>query len=120
MIIDNLHDLTDNKQEKVLIKNALANKNVFILGDFNFHLPFENKLLNELKYNDEAVDLIAWRYQIKLADAMKWFGELEYAAKAELNEEEMNVIFGKLVKFKIIDAIPNIFDICYNKTVELA
>jgi hypothetical protein len=32
----------------------------------------------------------------------------------------MNVIFGKLVQFKIIDAIPNIFDICYNKTVELA
>jgi sulfonate transport system substrate-binding protein len=83
-------------------------------------LEIVNQSCNELKYNDEAVDLIAWRYQIKLADAMKWFSELEYAAKAELNEEEMNVIFGKLVQFKIIDAIPNIFDICYNKTVELA
>lgn len=83
-------------------------------------LEIVNQSCNELKFNDEAVDLIAWRYQIKLADAMKWFSELEYAAKAEINEEEMNVIFGKLVQFNIIDAIPNIFDICYNKTVELA
>jgi ABC-type nitrate/sulfonate/bicarbonate transport system substrate-binding protein len=83
-------------------------------------LEIVNQSCNDLKFNEDAVDLIAWRYQIKLADAMKWFGELEYAAKAELNEEEMNIIFGKLLQFKIINSIPNIFDICYSKTVELA
>ncbi len=82
-------------------------------------LEIVNESCNELKFNSEAVDLIAWRYQIKLADAFKWFNELEYAGKAEINEEEMNSIFTELVKYKIIDAVPNIFDICYNKTVEL-
>lgn len=83
-------------------------------------LDIINLSCNELKYNAEAVDLIAWRYQIKLADAMKWFNELEYAAKAEINEAEMNKIFLNLLKYKIIDFIPNILNICYGKTVELA
>ncbi|MES2381250.1 MAG: substrate-binding domain-containing protein [Bacteroidota bacterium] len=81
-------------------------------------LEVVNKSCNDLKYNDEAVDLIAWRYQIKLADAMSWFSELEYAAKAEVSEEEMNQILDKLVQFNIIESKPDIFDICYNKTLE--
>lgn len=83
-------------------------------------LEVVNKSCEDLKYNDEAVDLIAWRYQIKLADAMKWFGELEYAAKAEINETQMQEIFLKLVEFGIIEHIPNIFDVCYNKNLEMA
>ena len=82
-------------------------------------LAIVNESCNDLKFNDEAVDLIAWRYQIKLVDAMNWFGELEYAAKAEINELDMNIIFSKLVQFKILQTIPNIFDICYYKTLEL-
>ncbi len=81
-------------------------------------LEVVNKSCNDLKYNDEAVDLIAWRYQIKLADAMLWFSELEYAAKAEVSEEEMNQILDKLVQFNIIENKPDISDICYNKTLE--
>jgi ABC-type nitrate/sulfonate/bicarbonate transport system substrate-binding protein len=82
-------------------------------------LAIVNESCNDLKFNDEAVDLIAWRYQIKLADAMKWFGELEYAAKSEINEMEMLEIFSKLVQFNILKKAPNIFEICYHKTLEL-
>ena len=51
-IIENLPNFAENTQEQFQIKNALDNKNVFVLGDFNFHLPWENELLKEYKFND--------------------------------------------------------------------
>lgn len=82
-------------------------------------LDIVNESCQDLKYNDEAIDLIAWRYQIKLADAMKWFGELEYANTDEINEDKMSEIFSKLVQFKILKTFPSFFDVCYNKNIEV-
>lgn len=83
-------------------------------------LDIINKSCHDLKSNSEAVDLIAWRYQIKLADSIKWFNELEYAKKTEIDFDEMNDIFSKLLKLKIIDSMPIANEICLENSLELA
>jgi ABC-type nitrate/sulfonate/bicarbonate transport system substrate-binding protein len=82
-------------------------------------LDIINQSCQDLKSNQEAVDLIAWRYQIKLADAMQWFSELEYAARPQISEANMNDIFAKLKQFSIIERIPDIEEICYFANVEV-
>jgi hypothetical protein len=80
-------------------------------------LDIINQSCQDLKNNQEAVNLIAWRYQIKLADAMQWFSELEYASKPQISEAYMNDILAKLKEFSIIERIPEIEDICYSAIV---
>ncbi len=82
-------------------------------------LEIINQSCHDLKSNQEAVDLIAWRYQIKLADAMQWFSELEYAARPQISEAYMNDILAKLKQFSIIDSIPEIEEICYSANVDV-
>jgi sulfonate transport system substrate-binding protein len=82
-------------------------------------LDIINQSCHDLKSNQEAVDLIAWRYQIKLADAMQWFSELEYAARPHISEAYMNDILAKLKQFSIIDSIPEIEEICYSANVDV-
>lgn len=82
-------------------------------------LDIINQSCHDLKSNQEAVDLIAWRYQIKLADAMQWFSELEYAARPQISEAYMNDILAKLKQFSIIDSIPEIEEICYSANVDV-
>lgn len=80
-------------------------------------LDIINQSCKDLKNNQEAVNLIAWRYQIKLADAMQWFSELEYASKPQISEAYMNDKLAKLKEFSIIERIPEIEDICYSAIV---
>jgi ABC-type nitrate/sulfonate/bicarbonate transport system substrate-binding protein len=80
-------------------------------------LDIINQSCQDLKNNQEAVNLIAWRYQIKLADAMQWFSELEYASKPQISEAYMNDILAKLKEFSIIERIPEIEEICYSAIV---
>lgn len=82
-------------------------------------LDIINQSCQDLKSNQEAVDLIAWRYQIKLADAMQWFSELEYAAKPQISESYMMDILAKLKQFSIIERIPEIEEICYSANLEV-
>jgi len=67
-----------------------------------------------LKYNNvEAVDTIAWRYQLKLADALQWFRELEYNYTPEIDDMEMLLVLNDLKKLGIINRIPLIEEICH-------
>ncbi|MFN4082927.1 MAG: substrate-binding domain-containing protein [Bacteroidia bacterium] len=67
-----------------------------------------------LKYFEtEAVDMIAWRYKLKLADACQWFAELEYNYTPEIDEIEFISILNDLKKLGIINRIPNIDEVCY-------
>jgi ABC-type nitrate/sulfonate/bicarbonate transport system substrate-binding protein len=101
---------------------VVAATNQFIQNQSNtLHEVLEiiNKSCHELKSNSEAVDLIAWRYQIKLADAMNWFNELEYAEKTEIDMEQMELVFGKLASFNILDKIPSFNNVCHSHEIEL-
>jgi ABC-type nitrate/sulfonate/bicarbonate transport system substrate-binding protein len=70
-----------------------------------------------LKNNSHSPALIAERYGIKLEDAMEWFKDLEYAYNPEINEQEMVVILKALHELNIIDHIPQLNDICFEKNV---
>ncbi len=72
-----------------------------------------------LKNNSEAPALVAQRYGIKPEDAMEWFKELEYACHPEINEQHMRGILHELKELHIIDQIPTLTDICYEKNLEL-
>ncbi len=72
-----------------------------------------------LKNNSAAPALIAERYGIKLADAMQWFKELEYACHPEMEELQLKKILFELYKLKIISRIPNLSEICYDKNIEM-
>jgi ABC-type nitrate/sulfonate/bicarbonate transport system substrate-binding protein len=72
-----------------------------------------------LKNNSAAPKLIANRYGIKEEDAVLWFKELEYAYQPEMDAAALNNILLALHKFKIIDSIPSLTEICYEKNVEL-
>jgi sulfonate transport system substrate-binding protein len=72
-----------------------------------------------LKNNSQAPALIAARYGIKETDAMQWFKELEYAYHPEMNELEWADILDKLKQFNIIDSVPELTEICYDKNIEL-
>lgn len=72
-----------------------------------------------LKNNSVAPQLIASRYGIKEQDALLWFKELEYAYQPEMDGAGWNSILLALKKFGIIDRIPELTEICYEKNVEL-
>lgn len=99
---------------------AATNEFIYTQND-SLHevLDIINQSCQDLKSNQEAVDLIAWRYQIKLADAIQWFSELEYAAKPQINEAYMMEILTKLKQFSIIESTPDIAEICYSANVEI-
>lgn len=71
-----------------------------------------------LKNNSEAPALIAQRYGIKPEDAMEWFQELEYAYHPEINPKQMTDILHELKDLHIIDQIPPLNYICYEKNIE--
>ncbi len=71
-----------------------------------------------LKNNSEAPALIAYRYGIKLDDAMAWFKELEYAYHPEMDEDEVLAIFDKLKQFGILSFIPEPATVCFYKHLE--
>lgn len=72
-----------------------------------------------LKNNSAAPSLIAKRYGIKEEDAMLWFRDLEYACHPEMDEMDMHKILLELYKLKIIDRIPALPEVCYEKNLEL-
>lgn len=72
-----------------------------------------------LKNNSAAPSLIANRYGIKEEDAMLWFRELEYACHPEMEELQMYKILHELYKLGIINRIPALPEICFEKNLEL-
>ncbi len=69
--------------------------------------------------NSKAPAMIAERYGIKENDAMMWFKELEYACHQQMNEQQWNNILTRLLKFEMINRIPELSEICYGKNIEL-
>lgn len=77
-----------------------------------------NKSCFKLKYTEpEAVEMVAWRYHIKVEDATNWFKELEYNYVPEIDEIEFVSILNDLKKFGIIKRLPNIDEICLMSNV---
>jgi sulfonate transport system substrate-binding protein len=72
-----------------------------------------------LKNNSAAAELISQRYGIKLEDAKQWFKELEYACHPEMGELEMSKILYELYKLHIINRVPELMEVCYEKNLEL-
>ena len=54
-IIDDIEECDDKK-----IKNACKNNNIIILGDFNFHYPFETKIIDDINYVDLLLEREYW------------------------------------------------------------
>ena len=65
-IIDELPEFTESRKQQEKVKNAIENNNVIILGDFNFHLPWENKHLKKYKFND------LWLERYSHFDGITW------------------------------------------------
>lgn len=72
-----------------------------------------------LKNNSAAPELISQRYGIKLEDAQQWFRELEYAYHPEMGELEVSGILQELHSLHIINRVPGLMEICYEKNLEL-
>jgi sulfonate transport system substrate-binding protein len=74
-----------------------------------------NKSCYSLKFKEEeATQMVAWRYQLKLADAKQWFSELEYNYAEEIDEIQMVSILNDLKSLQIIDRLPALEEICYS------
>lgn len=73
-----------------------------------------------LKNNSEAPALIASRYGIKEEDAMQWFKELEYAYHPEMSAQQLEHIVQQLAKYKILEDVPSLGSICYERNIEFA
>ena len=69
--------------------------------------------------NSKAPAMIAERYGIKENDAKLWFKDLEYACHQQMNEKQWNDILARLLKFEIINRLPELNEICYDKNVDL-
>lgn len=102
----------------------------FVVAASNRFIDEHEAVLNEvlsivnlscliLKNNSEAPRLIAERYGIKEQDAMLWFRELEYAYHPEMSEQQWEQILNKLKQFGIINHIPELSEICYEKNIEM-
>ena len=77
-------------------------------------LDIVNKSCYELKFKEEeATSMVAWRYQLKLADAKQWFSELEYAYSEEIDEIQLLSILNDLKSLQIINRLPASEEICY-------
>ncbi len=102
----------------VVVRNEFLLKNEQMLKTI---LNIVNQSCFTLKYNDvEAVDMIAWRYQLKLADALQWFSELEYAYSPQIDEIQFTSILNDLKNLGIIQRIPALEEICYMPNLTLA
>lgn len=73
-----------------------------------------------LKNNSKAPVLIAQRYGIKLEDAMQWFRELEYAYQPEMSAEQLGQIMLELKKYGILETMPGLSSVCYDRNIEYA
>jgi len=71
-----------------------------------------------LKKNTNAPELIVQRYDIKYNDAVSWFRELEYAYQPEMEEADLRLILWRLLKFKIIDSLPDLHTLIYERHLE--
>ncbi len=77
-------------------------------------LEIVNRSCYALKFKErEAVSMVAWRYQLKLADAKQWFSELEYSYTEQIDEVQMISILNDLKSLEIIKRIPALEEICY-------
>jgi hypothetical protein len=63
--------------------------------------------------------MVAWRYQLKLADAKQWFSELEYSYTEEIDEIQMISILNELKSLNIIDRIPSLEEVCYGPNLQV-
>ena len=82
-------------------------------------LSIVNLSCSVMTNNSKAPAMIADRYDIKKNDAMMWFKELEYACHQQMNEQQWNNILTRLLKFEIINRIPELSEICYEKNIAL-
>jgi ABC-type nitrate/sulfonate/bicarbonate transport system substrate-binding protein len=81
-------------------------------------LEIVNKSCYELKFQqEEATNMVAWRYQLKLDDAKQWFTELEYAYSEEIDEIQLLSILNDLKSLDMIDRLPAIEEICYEPNI---
>lgn len=80
----------------------------------NHCLQLINQACFDLKYREQdAFEMIAWRYHLTLEQAKEWFIELEYAYHQKLDKQEFNRIFEALKHYGILDKIPDIENICF-------
>lgn len=101
----------------IAVRNDFMNQNKALVQQI---LEIVNQSCFSLKYNEvEAVDMIAWRYQLKLADALQWFSELEYAYAPEIDELQLTGILNDLKKLGIIKRIPAHEEICFSQHLML-
>ncbi|OYU96285.1 MAG: ABC transporter substrate-binding protein [Bacteroidetes bacterium B1(2017)] len=95
----------------VVATDSFIEENSQLLGKV---IEVMNKSCYELKFKElEATQMVAWRYQLKLADAKQWFSELEYAYSEEIDEIQMVSILNDLKSLHIIDRLPQIEEVCY-------
>jgi ABC-type nitrate/sulfonate/bicarbonate transport system substrate-binding protein len=74
-----------------------------------------NNTCYNLKYREqEATKMVAWRYNLKLADAQQWFSELEYNYNEVIDEIQLTGILNDLKSLGIIDTLPALETICYS------
>jgi ABC-type nitrate/sulfonate/bicarbonate transport system substrate-binding protein len=77
------------------------------------------EVVNNTCYNlknreQEATKMVAWRYNLKLADAQQWFSELEYNYNEVIDEIQLTGILNDLKSLGIIDTLPALETICYS------
>jgi ABC-type nitrate/sulfonate/bicarbonate transport system substrate-binding protein len=83
-------------------------------------LDIINKSCYALKFKEEeATSMVAWRYQLKLADAKQWFSELEYAYSEEIDEIQLLSILNDLKSLGIINRLPAAEEICFEPNIML-
>jgi ABC-type nitrate/sulfonate/bicarbonate transport system substrate-binding protein len=102
----------------------------FVVTSTNQFLVQHEQVLNEIlgivnlsclvmTNNSKVPTMVAERYGIKVNDAMMWFKELEYACHQQMNEQQWNNILDSLLKFEIINRMPELSEICYEKNIAL-
>lgn len=95
----------------IVASNKIIEENPLLLAKV---LEIVNQSCYALKFKEkEAVNMVAWRYQLKLADVKQWFAELEYSYTKEIDEVQMISILHELKSLGIIKRIPSLEEICY-------
>lgn len=101
----------------VVVQNKLLESDPELVAKV---MELVNKSCYELKFREkEATQMVAWRYQLKLADAKQWFSELEYAYSEEIDEIQMMSILNDLKSLHIIPRIPAPEEICYAPNLKI-
>jgi ABC-type nitrate/sulfonate/bicarbonate transport system substrate-binding protein len=96
---------------KLILEDSLLLKKVLtVVNESCYSLKFREK---------EATQMVAWRYQLKLADAKQWFSELEYSYTEEIDEIQMVSILNDLKSLNIIDRIPALEEVCYGPNLQV-